>query len=55
MRHEGVNKAELARRLNCHAPQVHRLLDLNHSSKMEQIDAAFAALGQRVAVDLVAA
>jgi len=55
MWHEGVNKAELARRLNCHAPQVDRLLDLNHSSKMEQIDAAFAALGQRVAVDLVAA
>ena len=55
MRHEGVNKAELARRHNCHAPQVHRLLDLNHSSKMEQIDATFTALGQRVAIDLVAA
>ena len=55
MRHEGANKAELARRLNCHAPQVNRLLDLNHSPKMEQIDAAFAALGQRVAVHLVEA
>jgi antitoxin HicB len=55
MRRAGVNKAELARRLHCHAPQVDRLLDLNHASRMDQIDAAFAVLGQRVSVGTVAA
>ena len=55
MRREGVNKAELARRLNCHGPQIDRLLDLNHSSRMDQIDAAFNAVGHRVSVDVVAA
>lgn len=55
MRREGVTKAELARRLNCHGPQVDRLLDLNHSSRMDQIDAAFNAVGRRVSVGVVAA
>jgi len=55
MRRESVTKAELARRLSCHGPQVDRLLDLNHSSRMDQIDAAFNAVGQRVSVDVVAA
>jgi antitoxin HicB len=30
---QGVQKAELARRLEAHMPQVDRLLDLSHSSK----------------------
>ncbi|MEE8332846.1 MAG: type II toxin-antitoxin system HicB family antitoxin [Alphaproteobacteria bacterium] len=55
MRREGVTKAELARRLHCHAPQVDRLLDLNHASRMDQIDAAFSAIGQRLVVTLQAA
>ena len=40
----GVRKAELARRLHCHAPQIDRLLDINHASKLEQFDAAMNAL-----------
>ena len=39
-----IRKAELARRLNWHAPQVDRLLDLRHASRLDQIDAAAAAL-----------
>ena len=31
-----------------HAPQIDRLLDLTHSSKLEQVEAALAAVGYRV-------
>lgn len=50
MRAQKVGKAELARRLNCHLPQVDRLLDLLHSSRLDQIEAAFRALGKRLAI-----
>ncbi len=46
----GVTKAELARRLGWHGPQVDRLLDLNHASRLDQIEAALAALGKRLQV-----
>ncbi len=45
MRRKRVRKAELARRLRWHAPQVDRLLDLRHASRLDQIDAAANALG----------
>ncbi len=45
MRAQRVGKAELARRLNWHLPQVDRLLDLLHSSRPDQLEAAFHALG----------
>ncbi|MBI5136518.1 MAG: type II toxin-antitoxin system HicB family antitoxin [Nitrospirae bacterium] len=48
MRRQGVSKAELARRLHWHMPQVDRLLDLNHASRFTQLEQAAAALGQRV-------
>lgn len=50
MRRHGVSKAQLARRLSCHAPQIDRLLDLNHASRLDQLDAAFGALGVRLKV-----
>ena len=50
MRDEGVRKAELARRLGWHLPQVDRLLDLDHASRLDQIEAAIAALGRRLDV-----
>ena len=50
MRRQGMTKAQLARRLAWHPPQVDRLLNLNHASRLDQIDAAFAALGARVKV-----
>ena len=55
MREEGVGRAELARRLRWHLPQVARVLDLRHASKMEQVEAALAALGLRLIVDVARA
>jgi antitoxin HicB len=44
---QGVRKSELARRLNWHLPQVDRLLDLTHSSGLEQLEKAIGVLGKR--------
>jgi antitoxin HicB len=55
MREQGVGNAELARRLRWHLPQVGRVLDLRHASKMEQVEAALAALGLRLIVDVAKA
>jgi antitoxin HicB len=46
MRAQDVRKAELARRLGVHLPQVDRLLDLRHASRFDQIDSALRALGK---------
>ncbi|EPR32328.1 putative protein family UPF0150 [Alkalidesulfovibrio alkalitolerans DSM 16529] len=48
MRESGTRKADLARRLSAHGPQVDRLLDLRHASRLDQIEAAFRALGKRI-------
>jgi antitoxin HicB len=52
MRQSRIGKAELARRLNCHLPQVDRLLDLNHASRIDQLEAALGALGKRMAIEI---
>jgi antitoxin HicB len=52
MREAGVRKADLARRLGWHGPQIDRLLDLNHASRLDQIEAALAVLGKRLKIDL---
>ena len=52
MRDAGVRKADLARRLGWHAPQVDRLLDLDHASRLDQLEAALAALGKRLSIEL---
>ena len=49
---QGVRKAELARRLDVHMPQVDRLLNLRHSSKLEMIEKALGSLGRRLDVQL---
>jgi antitoxin HicB len=45
---DGVRKAEMARRLKLHGPQVDRLFNLRHASQLEQIEAAFHALGRTI-------
>ena len=45
MRAEGVGKAALARRLGVALPQIDRLLDLRHASRLDAIERALAALG----------
>jgi antitoxin HicB len=52
MRANRIGKAELARRLNCHLPQVDRLLDLMHSSRLDQLEAAFRVLGKRLDIQI---
>lgn len=52
MRAQELRKADLARRLGWHAPQVDRLFDLNHSSRTDLMDQAFAALNRRVLVTI---
>jgi len=55
MREQGIGRAELARRLRWHLPQVSRVLDLRHASRMEQVETALAALGLRLIVDVARA
>lgn len=50
MTEQGIRKSELARRLGWHMPQVDRLFDLRHASRMDQIEAAAHALGRQVDV-----
>lgn len=52
MRDDGVKKSELARRLGWHMPQVDRLLDLHHASRLGQAEAALAALGRELKVSI---
>ena len=52
MRDQEVGKAELARRLDWHLPQVDRVLDINHRSRLDQMDAALGAIGLRLHVSV---
>ena len=52
--YQGIKKAELARRLGWHMPQVDRLFDLRHASKLDQIEAAAIALGRHLEVKVAA-
>jgi antitoxin HicB len=52
MRSRTVGKAELAKRLGWHLPQVDRLLAMTHGSRLEQLEAAFHALRKRMAVGI---
>jgi antitoxin HicB len=49
---QNIRKAELARRLNVHMPQIDRLFDIRHSSKLEFVERAAAALGKKLVVSL---
>jgi antitoxin HicB len=55
MRAAGVSKAELARRVGVSPQQAQRLFDIHHASRLDQIDAALAALGRRLVVTTDAA
>jgi|SRR5882672_6783354 len=52
MRESGIGKAKLATRLNWHMPQVDRLLDVYHGSRLDQLETAFSALGKRIVVSV---
>lgn len=48
-----VRKADLARMLDVHTPQIDRLFDLKHSSKIEFVEQAAKALGKSLVIGLV--
>jgi len=52
MRNRNITKAALGRLLKLHPAQVERLLDLNHSTRFEALEAALHALGKQVMVTL---
>lgn len=52
MQANNLRKAELARRLGWHMPQIDRLLNLSHASKLDQLEAAARALGRRFDISL---
>ncbi len=47
-----VSQSDLARRLGKSQKEVWRLLDLTHASKLDQMEAAFAALGMTMTVNV---
>ena len=52
MQTQAIGKAELARRLGWHMPQVDRVLDINHHSRLEQMDTALRELGCSLRVEV---
>jgi antitoxin HicB len=52
MRDQRVSNSELARRLGLHERVVRRMLDPEHATKAEKIQAALAALGKQMTVEV---
>jgi antitoxin HicB len=52
MRDQRVNNSELARRLGVHERVIRRMLDPEHASKAEKIQAALAVLGKQMIVEV---
>jgi antitoxin HicB len=52
MREAGLSQVALAERLGCDPRQVRRLLDLDHRSRLDQLEAALAALGKRLVLEV---
>jgi len=52
LRAAGLRKTELARRMGIHKQQVERLLDPDHTSRIEQLELAFRAIGKRLVTDI---
>jgi antitoxin HicB len=51
-RASGMRKAELARQMGIPKSVVDRLFDLNHHSRLDQVEAAFRALGKEIAIEV---
>ena len=55
MRSEGVGKTALAKRLGVALPQVDRLLDLRHQSRLDALERALAALHRSLIITVAKA
>ena len=52
MREAGLTQSALAARLDCDPRQVRRLLDLDHRSRLDQLEAALGVLGKRLVLEV---
>ena len=52
MRKSRIRRADLARRLGWQTIEVDHLLDLNHPSRLDQIEAALRALNKRLSIQI---
>ena len=52
MRANGLSQSDLARKLRCDPKQVRRLLDLDHNSRFDHLEAALSALGKKLVLDV---
>jgi antitoxin HicB len=50
---QGLRKSDLARLLGWHLPQVDRLLDLKHATRMEHLESAARILGKELRLSFV--
>lgn len=51
-RASGVKKADLARRIGIVKTEIERLFDLDHASRLDQIEDAFRAIGKKLEVTI---
>ena len=54
MRDQGIGKAELGRRLGWRLSHVDKVLDIQHQSRMDHMDAALGAIGRQLQVSITA-
>jgi antitoxin HicB len=54
-REKQINRAELSRTLGWHREQVDRLFRLDHNSRIDQIEAAFKAVGKPLSFEMLEA
>ena len=52
LRQSKMTRADLARALGWHREQVDRLFRLDHASRIDQIEAAFAKLGKDIGIEI---
>jgi antitoxin HicB len=52
MLHQGLTKSAIARELNWHLPQVDRLLDIRHESRIDQLNLVAGLFGKRIGMTL---
>jgi antitoxin HicB len=55
MQEQGIGKAALARRLDVALPQIDRLLNLNHHSRLDAVERALESVGRRLHIIVSAA
>lgn len=55
MVNQKITRAELGRRLHWKQAQVNRLWELDHSTKLESLEAAFHAVGKKIELKIIAA